>query len=207
MKIARFLSRFNPSSAGNNSQRHQPAASKGSNPNFAYFRYAIPVAAIAATTTMFLTAKLSSRVDWAWVGFMSVAASGTYIGVRCLEDTPGSSESVIYLRRQLDSAAAVQSELTVQLRVSREVQDSLGKKLSGVNATLIASQAESRETRARVNDLQTYLHELTTSQPSVSTDGPVATTAQRSPQVATSSNDLLACDPLVADSTEDAWSS
>ena len=204
MKIASFLSRLNPSSAGNKPQRQQPAARKGPNPNFAYFRYAIPVAAIAATTTMFLTAKLSSRVDWAWVGFMSAAASGTYVGVRCLEDTPGSSESVIYLRRALDSAAVLQSELTVQLRVSRETQAELAKKLSIVNATLIASQIEARETRSSVAGLQDYLV-LLTSQTQV--DSRTVQSSPASSPVATARNsDLLACDPLVDNSvTEDAW--
>ena len=202
MKIASFLGWLTPGSAGNKPQRPQPAASKRSNPNFAYFRYAIPVAAIAASTTMFLTAKLSNRIDWGWVGFMSVAASGTYVGVRCLEDTPGSSESVIYLRRALDSAAMLQSELTVQLRVSRETQADLAKKLSIVNATLIASQVEARETRGSVAELQDYLVSLTSqNQGQTQSD---SRTAQTSPAVATTSvisahHDLLACDPLVGD--------
>jgi hypothetical protein len=209
MKIASFLGWLNPSSTGNKPQRPQPAAVKRSNPNFAYFRYAIPVAAIAASTTMFLTAKLSSRVDWGWVGFMAVAASGTYVGVRCLEDTPGSSESVIYLRKALDSAAVLQSELSVQLRVSRETQADLAKKLSIVNATLIASQVEARETRSSVAELQDYLVSLTSqNQGQHQAD---SRTAQTGPPVATTSvisahRDLLACDPLIDNSvTEDAW--
>ena len=153
---------------------------------------------------MFLTAKLSSRVDWAWVGFMSAAASGTYVGVRCLEDTPGSSESVIYLRRALDSAAVLQSELTVQLRVSRETQAELAKKLSIVNATLIASQIEARETRSSVAGLQDYLVLLTSQNQA---DSRTVQSSPASSPVATARNsDLLACDPLVDNSvTEDAW--
>ena len=204
MKIANFLGWLNPSSAGDRPQRPQPAARKGANPNFAYFRYAIPVAVIAATTTMFLTAKLSSRVDWGWVGFMSVAASGTYVGVRCLEDTPGSSESVIYLRRALDSAAVLQSELSVQLRVSRETQADLAKKLSVVNATLIASQVEARETRSSVAGLRDYIDSLTSQNQADSRT--VQSSPAPSPVATTRNSDLLACDPLVDNSaTEDAW--
>lgn len=204
MRISSLFSRFRIADIGNKPQRQQSTVSKR-NPHFAYFSYAIPVSAIAAATTLFLTVELTGRIRWNWVAFTSVAASTLYIGVRCLEDTPGTNDSVTYMRRALDEATTLQSELTAQLRVSREVQEALGKKLSGVNATLIASQVESRETRQKVVGLQNYLYELT-SQNQV-TGQPVQTASSASqPAVVTINSDLLSCDPLTNDSlTEDAW--
>ncbi|MBE9064260.1 hypothetical protein [cf. Phormidesmis sp. LEGE 11477] len=187
------------------------------NPNLSYFIYAVPVAAVAATTTLFLTVKLAGRIDWAWVTFVSSSSAFAYVGIRCLEDTPGANESAARISRSLQQANVLQSELTAQLRVSRESQGELARKLADVNAALRAAAVEAKETRiearatqAKVAALQTYLTALSEQPNAARTEPAVRHSPPLPSQPTLLDDDLLACDPLVSEEDtsylEDAWS-